>query len=244
MENKIIPRVAVYFGTHNFYSMMVIAAKSLLYNTPMDKVYFLIENDVFPDPLPDKIECINVSGQTYFPHDGPNYTSIYSHMVLLRAALPKIFPQHDVILSIDADTLVKMDIGNLWNTDLTGKYFASVKEVHKQYDADYYNAGVMLMNLQKMRDDHIDDRAIELLNKQYFRWKEQDVLNILCKDNIAELPSDYNCAPNITHSPTTVRIRHFIGPDKLKRIQEDNHGKYYSDMSWDNILDYNTHKRM
>ena len=41
-------RVAVYMGTRNYYDMMVIAAKSLLSHTRMDRVWFLIEDDEFP----------------------------------------------------------------------------------------------------------------------------------------------------------------------------------------------------
>ena len=59
-------RVAVYMGTRNYYPLMVSAAKSLLANTRMDRVWFLIEDDEFPEELPDVIRCKNISGQTLY----------------------------------------------------------------------------------------------------------------------------------------------------------------------------------
>ena len=66
-------KAAVYCGTRNLYADMVTAAKSLLHNTDVDKVYFLIEDDIFTHELPPQIETINVSDQTYFSKDSPNY---------------------------------------------------------------------------------------------------------------------------------------------------------------------------
>ena len=54
-------RVAVYAGTRNVYGMMAAAAKSLLATTHMDIVYFMIEDDEFPEPLPGPIGVVNVS---------------------------------------------------------------------------------------------------------------------------------------------------------------------------------------
>ena len=37
------------------------AAKSLLEHSNVEKIYFFIEDDIFPYALPQEIECINVS---------------------------------------------------------------------------------------------------------------------------------------------------------------------------------------
>ena len=54
-------RAAVYNGTRNLYENMLAAAKSLLVHSNVEKIYFLIEDDIFPYDLPPEIECINVS---------------------------------------------------------------------------------------------------------------------------------------------------------------------------------------
>jgi len=63
-------RVAAYFGTRNVYGDMVVAAKSLLNHTRMDRIWFLIEDDAFPEELPEVIKTKNISGQTWFPPGG------------------------------------------------------------------------------------------------------------------------------------------------------------------------------
>ena len=65
-------RTAVYAGTRNVYQNMTTAAKSLLSHTHVDRVWFLIEDDLFPEALPDVIRTKNVSGQTWFDPEGPN----------------------------------------------------------------------------------------------------------------------------------------------------------------------------
>lgn len=54
-------RAAVYSGTRNVYSQMLTSAKSLLIHSNVEKIYFLIEDDKFSEPLPNEIECINIS---------------------------------------------------------------------------------------------------------------------------------------------------------------------------------------
>ena len=40
---------------------MLISAKSLIEHSNVEKIYFLIEDDIFPEVLPSEIECINIS---------------------------------------------------------------------------------------------------------------------------------------------------------------------------------------
>jgi hypothetical protein len=54
-------KVAAYSGTRNVYYRMIPAVKSLLKNSNIDLVYLLIEDDIFPYDLPEKVKCINVS---------------------------------------------------------------------------------------------------------------------------------------------------------------------------------------
>ena len=53
-------KIVAYCGTRNIYPDMEVAAKSLLYNTPVDRIHFLIEDDSFPTKLPDIFTVQNV----------------------------------------------------------------------------------------------------------------------------------------------------------------------------------------
>lgn len=186
-------KAAVYQGTRNIYQDMIPSMKSLLIHSDVDKVYFLIEDDEFPYELPPEVECINVSNQEYFKPNGPNYNSSWGYMVLLRAALPKIFPFLDKILSIDYDVIIKENISDLWDISLDGYYIAGVKEKHKSNDnRTYINNGVLLFNLKAWREDGIDNKIINDLNTYYRFYSEQDCFNDLLQEKILELPADYN----------------------------------------------------
>jgi lipopolysaccharide biosynthesis glycosyltransferase len=104
---------------------MIPAIKSLLINSDVDKIYLLIEDDVFPFDLPSNVETINVSNQKYFRPNGPNMNSHYTYLAMMRAALAKVFPDLDTILSLDVDTIVNQDISDVWNLPIENYYFAA-----------------------------------------------------------------------------------------------------------------------
>ena len=236
-EQRDVQRIAFMFGTRDWYHRMTLSLKSLLKHTYLDHVYLMIEDDFFPEPLPPFVHCVNVSDQHYFPKDGPNYKSQYSYMVLLRAALPLMFPDIDLALLIDADTITYGNIGPIWKTDMTGYYLAAVRErnaIHK--GTEYYNAGVMLMNFAAMRRDGIPQQAINVLNEKWFEWKEQDVLNDFCRRRIYELPPEYNCAPGITgETSAPIKVRHFVG-NKVAKAKMMSEAEPFEDMSWNEIV--------
>ena len=94
-------------------------------------------------------------------------------MVLIRAAYTKIFPNLDRILSIDMDTVVNENISDLWDLDLTDYYIAAVEEEElTKSEGSYFNMGVAMMNLQKIRADKKDDEMINALNTYWYRYKE------------------------------------------------------------------------
>ena len=228
-------RIVVYAGDHRVYDMMVSSAKSLLYHTPVDKIYFLIEHDTFPQPLPDIFHCINVSKQNVFDRNGPNIMSWYGTMTTLRAGLTKILPNIiDRVLWLDPDTIVCDDISDIWNAEIDTKYFASVEEVrnHNHSLKPYFNAGVMLMNLAKFRTDGMDERIINEINTVKYEHLEQDVLNYLCHMHIRRLPSCYS--DSFVSAPCEhPRIKHFLAKAKPQFAPA---AEPYSRMSWDDIL--------
>lgn len=206
-------RVAVYSGTRKVYEQMLFSSKSLLMHSNVEKIYFLIEDDIFPYETPEEIECINVSNQTFFPSDGPNYKTVCTYMVLMRAAYTKLFPKLDKILSIDIDTVVNENISNLWDIDLTNYYLAGCIDKYSSelFGSRYINFGVVMLNLQKLREDKIDDKIIYALNNFYYRFAEQCCFHEFCKDKTLILPSDYNSGIIVKDAPHHEKITHFAG---------------------------------
>jgi len=224
-------RIAVYCGTRNLYHDMTVAAKSMLYHRGADRIVFMIEDDTFPERLPPCIITMNVSGQPYFRHDGPNYNSDWTYMVLMRVALSKYFPQTDRILSMDVDTIVCDDISGLWNTDISRAYLAAVPENERStgsITSPYYNFGVALLNLHNLRDG-MDDIIIRSLNTEYYRYNEQDAVNRFCYGKIVPLQAMYNMSM-FTCKGTVTKIKHFAF-DRTRR-SHDLYRKYDQMKLW------------
>jgi len=230
-------RAVVYAGTRNLYHEMTVSAKSLLYHNGADRVFFLIEDDTFPEDLPDCITCINVSNQEFFRKDGPNYNNNWTYMVMIRAVLSKLFPQYDCIIHLDHDTIVRKPIDCLWNLNLDRYYFAAVEEKQIRIRPHpYFNFGVVVHNLQRIREDKVDDTIIQTLNTSRLALPEQDAVNSVCKRNILELPATYNAMYfNIPKVPEeNVVIKHYAGRSKTFSSQDEY--KHYDAMTWEQAL--------
>lgn len=201
-------KAAAYFGTRNVYDAMVPAVRSLIAHSDVEKIYLFIEDDAFPCAMPKICEARNISGQTVFRKTGPNYTSKWTYMSMMRAALPFLLPELDRILYLDIDTIVNLDISDLWETPLDNCYFAAVREPAKSRpDFTYVNAGVMMMNLEKLRDGKAKE-IIDLLNRHFYPCKEQDLFSELCQGKFKLLPGDYNVS-DFTDPPRLMKIIHF-----------------------------------
>lgn len=224
-------RVAVYMGTRNYYPQMVIAAKSLLRHTRVDRVWFLIEDDCFPETLPDVIRCKNISGQTWFPPDGPNYNAHWTYTCLLPLAFPEIFPEEDRVLRLDDDTVVRKDIGELFDMDLKDNYTAMVEEpVRSHFPFRYFNAGVTLMDLEKFRQTGIYRKMIDMANTMTCTAMEQDAINVFCQGQILKIGPEWNTAGHITEHHPDPYILHYAG--SLKPLWQTEYSKY-KDMDWE-----------
>ena len=227
-------KAAVYFGTRNLYQDMVTAAKSLIIHSDVEKIYFLIEDDKFPYDLPPRIETINVSHQSYFSQSGPNYNTHWTYMVLMRAALSKVFPNLDTILSLDVDTIVMDEVTDIWNIPLDNYYLAAVKEPVKSTNNFFaINMGVSLFNLKKLREDGKDNEIIEALNTKKYEFNEQDCIAELCQGAIYELAPDYNINNWSDYEKAKSRkIQHFAAKSNWRN---DSLVKYYARQKYERL---------
>ena len=200
-------RVAVYAGTRNIYHNMTVAAKSLLSHTRMDRVWFLIEDDVFPEPLPDVIRCANMSGQAWFDPEGPNFHKRWTYMTNMRLVLPEIMPEEERVLWLDVDTVVEQDIATLFDTDLEGMSMAAVVEpLRGGRPFVYYNAGVLLMELGKMRK--WQGELVRTVNLRPLDFPDQDAINLRMQGEILPIHPRWNSC-DWTANVEKPMIRHF-----------------------------------
>ncbi len=109
------------------------------------------------------------------------------------------------VLYLDADTLVQQDLSELFATDISKEYVSAVKDgLMYQYPEHieeiglkerdfYFNSGVMLLNLDKIRKENIIRKAIIYFNTHNEIFGDQDVLNVVFGQKIKPLSYRYNC---------------------------------------------------
>lgn len=138
---------------------------------------------------------------------------------LLKFKIANIFPQLDKILYLDGDIIVRTDISELYFCDVFDYYVAAVRDLPQVlYDnqpigkeiagRDYFNSGVMLLNLKKMRDNDIENVLIETKrNHGDLSLMDQNIFNIVFKDNVLQLPFLFNtCYINLIESKSRFNI--------------------------------------
>lgn len=201
-------RVAVYTMSRNYYEVAIPAIKSLLINGAPDLIYILVEDDYVPIDLP-KVKFINMARQNIFWQQGPNFTSRWTYMAMMKVALFKVLEDEDRVLSLDCDTFVVRDISELWELPIDDYYLAAGKEPGKSRpDFMSINGGVMLQNLAKLRDGKGEDLIIAM-NTTRLAFVDQDAISELCQGGILELPPEFNVHPWAVRTNKEPAIIHY-----------------------------------
>ena len=226
---------AAYCGSRNIYGDMETAAKSLVANSDVTDVWLVIEDEEFPTELPDMVHVVNVADQPWFAQGGPNMSSGYTYMAMVRIALCHVLPDVDKVLSLDHDTIAVRDVSRIWDLPIEGCYLSASHEWHRTTeDAFYGNFGVVLYNLEKMRDGKADECIAEL-NANKYTWLDQDVGNYLCQGAVFDMPSEYNSNWWTDKNAPNARIVHYAGVPYNQWKDKPEVVKYRA-MSWEQAL--------
>lgn len=122
-----------------------------------------------------------------------------SKMTFARILIPRIFTNTvSRVLYLDTDLLVLDDLGLLYKTDLEGAVLGAVldsldmqlkhgrpgfEEVLAKVPRvqNYFNAGVLLIDLERWRKERISEKALEYLAQHtQTPFVDQDALNLAC----------------------------------------------------------------
>lgn len=150
-----------------------------------------------------KISFIDMSMQ-FLDIDAHMY---FTRATFYRLALPEIVYNRSKILFLDTDAVVIDDVAKIFDTELDGKSAAAVKDVimasfvamgvrsmaetggyptakylsdvvgMKDQYRDYFQAGLILFNLERLRENHLCQKMISDLKRNRYWFLDQDILN-------------------------------------------------------------------
>lgn len=207
--------------TRNWYLYLATAIYALLKNNNVKKIYLFIEDDEIKYLKDKRIEFININKlKEYVVPSSPNYNTQYSKVSYLRCYFTK-YLKCDKILYVDVDAIIIDNIEELWNIDLKDNVIAGIHESGEWdnhlwtygLNNTYINSGVLLMDLEKIREERLDDSMIYLLNHNKYSFPDQDVINLVCRNRIKHISNIYN-STETTGIVENAKIVHYIRGNK------------------------------
>ena len=211
-------QIPIFFATDdNYIPFLTVAIRSLIDNASTNYNYKILvlnsgiknENEAIIKNLEKdnfEINFINVNEKVDSIADDLSYRlrDYYSNSIYYRLFIPSLFPDYDKALYLDADIVVIDDISKLYFEDLgdnlvgaitddvvnTNDTFVKYATVALGIDAkEYFNSGILLMNLKEFRKENIEEKFIHLLSTYNFNViaPDQDYLNYLCRGRVKYL---------------------------------------------------------
>ena len=220
MDNKIN---IVFASDNNYAQHTAVAMASVLVNTkvPQKIQFYLIDDKIQPENKEKITKTVqNLGGNIEFIKiKNSRLEDCYVSGELSRASyfrldIANILDESiEKIIYLDCDLLVYDDIEKMWQLDMGGKPVAATCDlgimasarVRKQknnfiglpFDAPYFNAGVLMMDLKKWRDGNYAEAIIALATQNKYPNHDQDALNKFFMNNWQEIPLRWDVIPPV-----------------------------------------------
>lgn len=208
-------------------------------NQSQEKLRSLLESPGFRLEFPNISEHIEAFSEKLHTRD------YYSCSTYYRLFIPELYPELTKALYLDSDLVLCRDVAQLYDVDLGDDLVGAVPdgvvgsvEEFKLYVRNrlnirkaehYFNAGVLLMNLDAMRRCDFSRRFLELLGAVTFRvGQDQDYLNVLCRDRVRYLGFEWNTMPTGITAGTPGLIHYNMDAKPWQRDDVK-----YADRFWD-----------
>ncbi len=149
----------------------------------------------------------------------------YTPAIYYRLMIPEMFPEFDKVLYMDCDTVLLTDVAALYNIDIGDNYIGAVADQavaavpeFVEYTknalgieaAQYFNSGVIVMNLKKFREIDFYDKFNAVLRSYDFTVApDQDCLNLICKDKVYYYSAGWNKMPIAGADDETPMLIHY-----------------------------------
>ncbi len=130
------------------------------------------------------------------------YCTPYTLLRLLADLVPEI---PEKILYLDIDMMVAKDISELYNIDISEYEYAAVREKYGSIfiRPDYINAGMLLLNMKKIKETKLLEKARNLIKKRKLIFADQDAIFWSTSKKLL-LPRKYNEQSKFNRKDTVI----------------------------------------
>ena len=172
-----------------------------------------------------------------------NEDAYCSPYTLLRLFADEVPDMPDKILYLDVDILFNRDICLLYDTDVSDVEYAAARDHYGKYliRPDYVNAGVLLLNLKKIKETGLLVKSRKLIREKKLVFADQSAV-IRSTSKKKMLPQKFN-DQKFLHKSTVVRHfskRLFYLPyphiDNIKQWRVSDMHRIYHYYAFDDVL--------
>lgn len=218
-QNDQSNEICVAYSTdENYLYPTLVSMTSLMQNCNADtfcKFTVLVSPDLSEESQ-DKIKSV----EKHYPNCNVNVISMigrfedsevmfWSKAMYYRLNLPEILENEKKCIYLDGDTIVRKDLLAMFNLDMTNYYIAGIRDFNCYINSSsnhhkllgipnlnsYVCSGVLIMNLEKMRNDNLNQIFHKIIEendkKKILKFPDQDTLNKACYGHILTLPFKY-----------------------------------------------------
>lgn len=173
-----------------------------------------------------------------------------------RFFIPEMLQDYKKAVYLEADQILQADVAELYDTDLQDKslgiapqikfsvtlskeWFDYAEKTLKMVNPhNYFNAGVLVMNLEKLRENDFRNKALKIAENNNFKYLDQDILNSMFSDDCVRVPREWNIEIFILDIiPRRIKpklIHYTVGHLKpWNHSRPGAHSFRYSDLFWE-----------
>ena len=170
----------------------------------------------------------------------------YTNTTYFRLFIANLYPQYNKAIYLDSDIVVLGDIAELYNQDIGDNLIAAAPDdviqtikVFQEYAEkvvgvadyrNYFNAGILLMNLDEFRKYNFQNKFLYLLETIKFTVaQDQDYLNRLCKGKVKIIDKAWDIMPvgTGTLEEKDLKIVHYNLADKPWHYDNIKYKEYF-----------------
>lgn len=151
--------------------------------------------------LGENINVIDVDQTDFLPYK--EVAKFWTITTLFRIKSASILKNLDKAIYLDCDIIVKGSLADFYNTNIDDFLLAgredfdsenSKKNLGMSKTATYINAGSILMNLKKWREENAEEKMFNYLkdNVDKLRFMDQDLINYVFQDQIKVVDKKFN----------------------------------------------------
>jgi lipopolysaccharide biosynthesis glycosyltransferase len=246
-------RIWVAFGCDGGFAPHLAATiASVVRYTPANRLHFLILQEGFDERQRASIQAV-ARGADFTWIDMaefklPDYqvSNHITYATLFRLGLEQLAPEAcKRLIYLDADLVVMADLQELWNVDLNGATIGGIPDAGlckdipsidhhwlewvDDEDGAYMNAGVMVIDLDRVRREGGFSKALDFIAERgaALPYQDQDAINRVYWDQWTRLPLEWNVqrfqfikafqqyfSEESLAALKNPKIVHFTGPEK------------------------------